>query len=274
MVVLTMEELRKRTEHNDGCLSTLEEIALHQLDIKKIENFDKLTRHIQQILLQNNLIEKMENLNKLKELDYLNLALNQIAVIENIEGCESLRKLDLTCNFIELEDYMESLMNLKKVVSMREVYFLGNPCTDWKNHRALAIAVVPQLMSIDGTEITKLERIESNQKIDQLLEELEPEIEKVKKKWDLMTTAEKEKAYTRESRKQMCLEYEQQKLDAEKKKHPEAYLPPKELSSIWNNKGEYRQCNEGKYQFLLREWDDPDYSFFEMSLARNVETSE
>ena len=32
----------------------------------------------------------MENLNKLKELEYLNLALNNISKIENIEGCESL----------------------------------------------------------------------------------------------------------------------------------------------------------------------------------------
>lgn len=29
----------------------------------------------------------MENLNKLKELEYLNLALNNISKIENIEGC-------------------------------------------------------------------------------------------------------------------------------------------------------------------------------------------
>jgi len=150
------------------------------------------------------MIEKMENLNKLKELEYLNLALNQIVVIENIEGCESLKKLDLTCNFIELADYMESLMNLKKVASIREVYFLGCPCADWKGHRALAISVVPQLMSIDGKEITKLERIESQQKVEELLEELDTEIEKVTKKWDEMTEYDKQKAWTREKRKEHC----------------------------------------------------------------------
>lgn len=32
----------------------------------------------------------MENLNKLKELEYLNLALNNITKIEGIENCESL----------------------------------------------------------------------------------------------------------------------------------------------------------------------------------------
>jgi protein TilB len=54
-------------------------------------------------LLQNNIISKIENLNKLKELEYLNLALNNISKIENLEGCESLRKLDLTVNFIDVE---------------------------------------------------------------------------------------------------------------------------------------------------------------------------
>jgi len=155
--------------------------------------------------MQNNMVEKMENLNKLKELEYLNLALNQIAVIENIEGCESLKKLDLTCNFIELADYMESLMNLKKVASMREIYWLGNPCSDWKEgHRALCIAVVPQLMSIDGKEITKLERIEAHQKSAQLLEELDVEVEKATKKLDEMTEFDKQKAWNRASRKVHC----------------------------------------------------------------------
>ena len=63
---------------------------------------DKLCRHLRILYLQNNIIGKLENLNKLKELDYLNMALNNIAIIENIEGCESLRKLDFTVNFIEL----------------------------------------------------------------------------------------------------------------------------------------------------------------------------
>ena len=50
----------------------------------------------------------MEGLNKLKELEYLNLALNNISKIENITGCESIKKLDLTCNFVTLENLKES----------------------------------------------------------------------------------------------------------------------------------------------------------------------
>jgi protein TilB len=37
---------------------------------------------------------------RLKALEYLNLAMNNIERIENLEGLESLQKLDLTLNFI------------------------------------------------------------------------------------------------------------------------------------------------------------------------------
>jgi Leucine Rich Repeat. len=66
----------------------------------------------------------------LKELQYLNLALNNIKKIENLEGCESLAKLDLTCNFIDVEDLEESCYNLQKVPSLRELYLTGNPCQE------------------------------------------------------------------------------------------------------------------------------------------------
>jgi len=51
---------------------------LHQRELIKIENLDKLCRHLKIIYMQNNIIEKLENLNKLKELDYLNMALNNV----------------------------------------------------------------------------------------------------------------------------------------------------------------------------------------------------
>lgn len=73
----------------------------------------------------------MENLNKLKELEYLNLALNNISKIENIEGCESLKKLDMTVNFIDIFDLHDSVVCLSKLPSFKEIYLTGNPCEDW-----------------------------------------------------------------------------------------------------------------------------------------------
>lgn len=100
MVRITVELIRKRSEHNEGEISTLEEISLHQENIEKIEMLNHLCRDLRILLLQYNLISKIENLNKLKKLEYLNLALNNIEVIENLEGLESLKKLDLMVNYI------------------------------------------------------------------------------------------------------------------------------------------------------------------------------
>jgi protein TilB len=126
-------------------LSTLEEISLHQQEIIKIENFDILCRHLRILYLQNNIIEKLENLNKLKELEYLNIALNNISVIENIEGCESLKKLDFTVNFIDAEDLEKSVQCLAKLPNLKEIYLTGNPCEDWVGCRDYVIAKVPLL---------------------------------------------------------------------------------------------------------------------------------
>ena len=35
-----------------------------------------------------------------QDLEYLNLAVNNITKIQNLQRCESLRKLDLTINFV------------------------------------------------------------------------------------------------------------------------------------------------------------------------------
>jgi hypothetical protein len=37
--------------------------------------------------------------------------------------------------------------------------------------------------------------------------------------------------------------------------------------------GEPRQCNEGKYEYILQEWDDPEISFFEIKLPKFLDTS-
>ena len=59
-----------------------------------------------------------ENVSRLKELEYLNLALNSIERVENLEGCESLTKLDLTLNFI---GELTSLASLKHNDHLREL---------------------------------------------------------------------------------------------------------------------------------------------------------
>jgi protein TilB len=101
-------------------------------------------------------INFLENLYKLRDLEYLNLALNNIQVIENLSSCESLRKLDLTCNFIE---DLASLYSLQNNDRLRELYLVGNTCTSFENYRLIVVRLLPQLTILDGRDITNSERI-------------------------------------------------------------------------------------------------------------------
>lgn len=164
---MTEELIRRKAEHNEGMLSTLEEIALHQLDIGRIETVNQSCRQLRILLLQSNLIPRLENLNRLKKLEYLNVALNNITRVENLEGCESLRKLDLTCNFIDVEQ-LHSIRSLRNNTALDELYLTGNPCAQWDGYRPYVLASLPQLTKLDGVEITRSERITAVQQLRQL----------------------------------------------------------------------------------------------------------
>ena len=171
MPVITRELLRKRAEHNEGILSTLEEVSLHQEELEGInEVLGTTCRRIKILYLQNNLISKMDNLLHLKELGYLNLALNNITKIEGLQNCEFLHKLDLTVNFIDIDNLEESLDNLSSRANLVELYMMGNPCqANWPaGFTPYVIAKLPQLQVLDGTEITKSMRILAYQKLPEL----------------------------------------------------------------------------------------------------------
>lgn len=85
MVRLTREVIRKKAEHHDGILGDMEEISLHQLEIERIETIGTLCRKLRILYLQNNIISRIEGLHHLKDLEYLNLALNNVTVVEGLQ---------------------------------------------------------------------------------------------------------------------------------------------------------------------------------------------
>jgi protein TilB len=141
MTKITQQLILKKSEHHDGLLADLEEISLHQLHIEKIEVIGSICRKLRILYLQNNLIGKIENINKLKDLRYLNLALNNIVCIENLEGCEKLERLDLTVNFVSIENLETSMNTLKGLIFFEDLYLVGNPCTDWSLYRPYVLAL-------------------------------------------------------------------------------------------------------------------------------------
>jgi len=169
MVRITEALIRKSAEHNEGCIASLVELSLHQRNIDKIEHLDRWAKRLQILYLQGNIISKIENLGRLRELIYLNLCLNNVKKLRNLEGCEALEKLDLTCNFVADPLEVEYLKSNKR---LKELYLLGNPMTDVDGWRDFVVATLPQLESIDGTKITRAERIQAVQRLPQLRERL------------------------------------------------------------------------------------------------------
>ena len=167
MPFITRELLRKRAEHNEGMISTLEEISLHQEELESINEVLGMTcRKLKILYLQNNIIPRMENLQHLKDLQYLNMALNNVSKIEGLQNCEFLKKLDLTVNFIDFDALKESMDNLSTRENLRELYLMGNPAeNNWPDFKHYVIAKLPQLKNLDGTEITRSMQIQARQKL-------------------------------------------------------------------------------------------------------------
>lgn len=184
MVRLTVDLIRKKSEHHGGLLSELEEISLHQLNIERIETIGSTAPRLKILYLQNNIIPKIENLHRLKDLQYLNLALNNIITINNgLSSCEKLNKLDLTVNFIDIDQLQYSINNLKELINLRELYLTGNPCTQWKYYRFYVIAELPALTKLDGIDINRTEQLESIQLLSEIKKELiREEKQKLKEK--------------------------------------------------------------------------------------------
>ncbi|KAK9502477.1 hypothetical protein O3M35_011251 [Rhynocoris fuscipes] len=177
---ITEELIRKRSEHNDREIGTLEEISLHQQDIGKIEHLQHWCKELKILLLHNNLISKIENLGKLKKLEYVNFCINNITKIENLEGCESLQKLDFTLNFI---GDLTSVANLKKNIHLHSLYLSGNPCTDYEGYRDYVIATLPQLKTLDGEDILVSERIKAVQRYGELVPDIIRQQKEYLAKW-------------------------------------------------------------------------------------------
>lgn len=252
MVRITVELVRNKTEHHDRLLAPVEEIALHQENIEKIEYLQDWCPKLKILLMQSNLIAKIENLNKLKHLTYLNLALNNIEIIENLERLESLEKLDLTLNFI---GKITSVENLVDNYNLENLYLIGNPCTDYDNYKDFVIGALPQLTHLDGTEIERSTRITALQNLpiirsDILLEQEDYKFKRQKQKSRLQTQISDkwENEY-----KDMNPDERNKQFWAEKSEHaPEVRY---EIERV-------RQLNQERYKTKEKQEEKRQYTFF------------
>ncbi|KDO26954.1 hypothetical protein SPRG_07667 [Saprolegnia parasitica CBS 223.65] len=301
---ITLELLRKRAEHNEGVVATLEEISLHQEEIEKIELIGTLCKKLRILYLQNNIIERIEDLSHMKDLRYLNLALNNVKRIEGLRNCEFLEKLDLTVNFIDVDELAESINHLKPLEHLRELYMLGNPAqSDWPGFAAYVTASLPRLQMLDGKEITKSDRIKALQQLPMLRAELAHLVaaKKARTLADMdvievvsggvtdvssnqVTHVEHDEKvpYTPETRRSMYMELAEQKEEEETRKRanqprdrdPEAeHAAALEKARRLDQNGVARQCNEGKWKFHLDDETKPGYVVLEVFVPKYLDSS-
>jgi hypothetical protein len=96
--------------------------------------------------------------------------------IQNLQRCESLNKLDFTVNFIDKAGLL-SVESLQANEFLKDLYLVGNPCTDFDGYREYVIATLPQLKRLDGKEVTPSERIQAKQNFPEISRRLEAELE-------------------------------------------------------------------------------------------------
>ena len=230
MPIITRDLIRKRAEHNEGIIHTLEELTLHQEELESInEVLGKTCRKINILYLQNNIITTIQNLHHCKDLEYLNLALNNISEITGLQRCEMLKKLDLTMNFIDFDVLEKSIKHLQNNIHLREMFLMGNPAAvNWGSYNTAAannknnnnntckdkdntntntskdskltsyvIALLPQLTHLDGIDITRSMQIKAKQRLPELEKELKVLAENVRQE-----KAEKEKEMLEKERQE------------------------------------------------------------------------
>ena len=288
---ITRELIRKRAEHNEGVISTLEELTLHQEELLAIAPcLGTICRKLKILYLQNNIISKMENLHHMKDLEYLNLALNNISKVEGLDKCEFLNKLDLTVNFVDVDALEESMDNLASRIHLRDLYMMGNPAqVDWPGFKNYVVARLPQLKFVDGEPITRGVRIVAEQQLPKLSVELrglaaaKAAEKRAKAPVDYRDLDVDEAApYTPEVRTKMYEEVAEQKAE---KDHKQNAMKPKERdyekeqakavakAREREERGAIQQCNQGKWEFHWDEESKPGFVVLDVHVQRHLDSS-
>lgn len=307
--IITLSLIRKRSEHNESLVSNLEEIALHQEELTGIGPvLGRLCgKTLKILLLQNNVISTMNpsDFKYFKVLEYLNLALNNISVIKGLDCSEFLNKLDLTLNFIDLDRLKESIDCLTSCPNLKELFLLGNPCcygndseqcgqqsrTGWKNCRSYIVARLPQLQSLDGTPILRSERIRALQNLSRLEFELEDLVKSCIERKTLLDPDENEKSdremtrHCPEDRMRISNEMAKQKEEKELKeqanqpkfKREEDFMNDQkeaiDKARLREDRGDIKQCNEGKWEFRFDEEMKPGYLTLDIKIQKHLSSS-
>lgn len=167
-------------------------------------------------------------------------------------------------NFIDIEDFEESVDNLAELPDIREVYMQGCPCTDWEHWQDYLMARIPTLGRIDGTDVTKTMRMRAKQKLQQMENDLPQAARaRIEKKVLEEQSGEKKNGYTKEFRRECYQDQVRQKEEQKKRSEENSMfkdyneynesLNQKREIPVYNKDGRIRLANEGRYEWRFDE---------------------
>ncbi|OAE30184.1 hypothetical protein AXG93_4295s1390 [Marchantia polymorpha subsp. ruderalis] len=273
-----------RSDTDSGCVHGGQELVLQEEGIDKIETLGRLCPNLKILYMPNNLIPRLENLNRLKALEYLNLAINNITKLDGLEGCEMLNKLDMTLNFVDQEGLITAT-KLRANIHLKELYLSGNPCTDYPGYRKFVIAAVPSLQLLDAHKIKPSERIAAQQEFHLLCAEVldsctaqpvanvstsEQELPQLNEKGEVV------RDYTVANRVKEHNEMQQIREEQENKSKPKTEERKSRRRAGFDPlpcEGRTYQKNEGSLDFKLVESDCGRHVLCDVAVGRYLDTS-
>ena len=181
---VTLDLIRKRSEHHEGLLSDLKELDFHQDHLEAIGPLlGRTCPNLTHLYLHNNLIDNIEirDWRRFQHLKRLSLALNNLTVLEHLgDCCPRLQHLDASFNFISLDNLQASLECLQPLKQLKDLFLQGNLCErQWKSGIGkYVMAQLPSIQRLDGMEVRKEDREEAERQLTLLQQELQLLVER------------------------------------------------------------------------------------------------
>jgi protein TilB len=169
------------------------------------------------------------------------------------------------------------------VPNIKDLFTTGNPFESWTPWKDYVMALVPQLAFINGAEILKSDRIRAKQNLTRLEDELVIAAKENIIKKELDPDKDNPNKYTKEYRRRLYKEMEEdreqkekEKLDSQKKNDEYWYgVKETKIPSVYKDNGEVRICNQGKYDFKLEEDNiRTGITTFELKLPKFMDTNQ
>ncbi len=193
-------------------------------------------------------------------------------------------------NFIPVEEFEASIDHLRPLLHLKELFLMGNPCTEWAGCRAFAAAALPQLQQLDGSDIARSERILAQQAWRGLRGELRAAAAAARAAAGLPPPPpppprdedDDTEPWSAEGRVRMYREMAEQKAEADAKKRvnePRRRDAEAEHAAAVaaargaEGGGGVRQTNEGRWEFSLEEEDGEGACVLRLALPRFLDTS-